>query len=217
MIFLLAWTFFPASFVSASGFTAAPTKVGQEVLLDSGLNSKSVVLVDAGSETVMYQKNATTVSIPASLVKVLAVDVLLARNTDLETLITIQKQDLTTSGVLVVKAGETYRAMDLVYASLIASDNTAIKALARSSGLTTAQFATEMTKRAQQMGAVNTVALEPVGLNVKNKTTAMDLVKILSYMNHSDFYRSVTSLKQYKFETKKVKNLQELQNLQIRF
>lgn len=206
-IFLLVGLFGPASFVFASVPVNPPVLVGSSQLISATLSSKAVILVDKNSGKILFEKNSSSILVPASLVKVLAIEVILQRGIDLEGLLTVTKQDLTTSGVIVVRPGETFRVIDLIYASLISSDNTAIRTLVRSTGMSSSEFATAMTLRAQQMGATNTVAIEPVGLSLKNKTTALDMVRILSFMNSDDFYKSITSLSQYKFETKAGKKL----------
>lgn len=109
--------------------------------------------------------------------------------------VTITKNIISTYGnTAFFKAGETFRAGDLLYPLLIVSSNDAAEALAQSYGRE--KFIKAMNEFAQSIGAYRTNFVDPSGLSEKNTSTANDITIILNYLRKNDpDIISITTLK----------------------
>ncbi len=78
-----------------------------------------------------------------------------------------------------VAVGGVYRRIDLLHASLMGSANNATNALARTSGLTKAQFVARMNAKAKQLGMTRTHFTDPTGIKTSNVSTAHDIALLI--------------------------------------
>lgn len=145
---------------------------------DNGLTAQSYLVIDKQSGAVLLQKEPQKVWPPASLTKLVTALVVLDRNPKLLKSIAMAKTDEAGGARLATKAGVSYRVKDLFYAMLIASANNAANAMARSTGLSRNKFVKAMNNKARELGAENTVFVDPSGISEKNQTTAEDFAKI---------------------------------------
>ncbi len=92
------------------------------------------------------------------------------------------------------KAGETYKAGDLLKAMLLLSSNDAAEALARDFGRD--KFIELMNQKARDLNLIETSFFDPTGLSAKNQSTPNDIFKIVSYLyqNHPEIFK-ITSQK----------------------
>ncbi len=79
-----------------------------------------------------------------------------------------------------LRVGGRYRAGDLVYSALLASDNRAAAAVAFSTGLPNEAFAAAMTRRAHAMGLTSAYFGDPTGLHPENAASPRDAVRLLA-------------------------------------
>ena len=77
------------------------------------------------------------------------------------------------------------------------SANNAANALARSTGLSTADFAARMNQKAASLGAINVHFNEPTGMDPNNKITAADYVKILTAGFSNSYLKQVAAMQTY--------------------
>lgn len=82
-----------------------------------------------------------------------------------------------------LKAGEIYRAYDLLQIMLVASNNQAAAALSETFGDTA--LLTAMRDKTQELGMTHTTYEEPTGLSDRNQSTAEDLLKLIRYIAHT--------------------------------
>jgi D-alanyl-D-alanine endopeptidase (penicillin-binding protein 7) len=68
---------------------------------------------------------------------------------------------------------------DLLKSVLIVSDNNAAVALARSTGLSLEEFVFRMNEKAQDLGMMATIFIEPTGLSSSNISTVNDVAKLV--------------------------------------
>ena len=147
--------------------------------MDLGLSAESYVVVDANDGKVLVEKNVTEIWPPASLTKLVTAMVVLDSKPKLTKTFAMSKADEVGGARLATKAGVQYKVKDLLFASLVASANNAVNALARSTGLSRENFVEKMNLKAKELGAEHTVFFEPSGINEKNQTTAEDYAKIV--------------------------------------
>ncbi len=92
------------------------------------------------------------------------------------------------------KAGETYKASDLLKAMLLLSSNDAAEAFANDFGRD--KFIDLMNQKAKDLNLSETSFFDPTGLSAKNQSTPNDIFKIVSYIyqNHPEILK-ITSQK----------------------
>lgn len=146
--------------------------------LDLGFSAEAYAVVDTSDGKVLVEKNKAEIWPPASLTKLVTAMVVLDAKPNLTKSFAIIKDDEVGGARLATKTGVKYKIKDLLYASLVASANNAVNALARSSGLSKEKFVEKMNLKAKELGATNTVFYEPSGINEKNHTTAEDYIKV---------------------------------------
>lgn len=144
----------------------------------SEVSAKSYMAVDAKSGEVLFEKNSTELRIPASITKVLSAMVLVDLKPDFKKVCSVTAKHEVGGTRIAARNGARYRLENLLDASLVASANNATLAMA-DCVLPIEKFVEQMNVKAKALGAVNSRFYEPSGIEVKNITTAQDLVKIL--------------------------------------
>jgi D-alanyl-D-alanine endopeptidase (penicillin-binding protein 7) len=95
---------------------------------------------------------------------------------------------------------------------LVGSANNCAKALARSTGLTRAEFVAEMNLKAKQFGLTHTKFTDPSGLDVGNITTAEDYLKLTDQAMKQLDIKKATTTKVYSFKMINTKNPHTIKN-----
>lgn len=156
----------------------------EEKTTDLVSHSKSAVLIDSESGTILYKKNENERLAPASMTKIMSMLLIMEAidygnlKWDDEVLISENAASMGGSQVY-VQAGETYKVEELLKGIAIASGNDAVIAMAEKTSGTTAEFVNLMNKRAAELGAKNTHFVNPHGLDAENHySTAYDMALI---------------------------------------
>ena len=169
----------------------------QATSVKSEISAPAYIVTDAKSGKVLLQKNAATAMTAASLTKVIAALVVLDAKPDLNKSIAITKADQVAGacgrggGCIKAKAGARFTIDGLFHAAMLPSANNAANALARSTGLSSKQFAAKMNAKAKALGATRSRFVEPTGMNRSNVTTASDYAKIMAFAAANPYLSSV--------------------------
>ena len=173
-----------------------------EVLPNGVPNTRAVsaMVIDARSGEVLYEKNADARRAAASTQKLLTA-LIVAERGYLDQPITIEPSDTYAEPTkLGLKAGETYRRIDLLRALLVKSPNDVARALARDAGGSIEGFAMLMNQRARAAGAMNSNFRNPNGLpDPQQFSSARDLSLIARAAYANSTIRSIVSMQQYVF------------------
>jgi D-alanyl-D-alanine endopeptidase (penicillin-binding protein 7) len=129
----------------------------------------------------LYSKNASNVAPIASITKLMTAMVVLDAKLPMDEEITISRDDadLQKGTRSRMKAGLTLTRGEMLKLALMASENRAASALARTYPGGTAAALQAMNAKAQSLGMRSTKFLDPTGLNSNNVSTAQDLVKMV--------------------------------------
>jgi len=176
----------------------APTEYTPEGIPKT--TAASVIVVDANSGKILYEKNADQVRPPASTQKLLTA-LIVAESGFLDRAVTVQPIDTMADPVkLNIKAGDTYQRIDLLRALLVKSPNDVARCLARDNAGSIEAFAEVMNRRAQQLGAVHSHFVNPNGLPVPGQySSARDLALIARAAYANPTIRSIVCLPQLVF------------------
>ncbi|MFA5052410.1 MAG: RlpA-like double-psi beta-barrel domain-containing protein, partial [Patescibacteria group bacterium] len=142
------------------------------------ISSKAAIAVNVATGDVLYEKNSSQVLPVASLTKIVSAMVFLDTNTPWDTVVAYEAGDNAIGSKLYVSPGETMTVKDLYYAGLVGSANNAVNALARSTGLTRAEFVQRMNDKAAVLGLKDTHFTDPTGLDPTNVSSVADYAKI---------------------------------------
>ncbi len=144
-----------------------------------GILARGVYVANAAGNDPIIQYNSEQVWPIASLTKVMSVLVFMDEHPDLNTIVTLQKEDMVGGSSLKVPVGMRFRADDLVHAALMSSANNAVHALYRATSLTLPEFVQKMNDKAAALGLQKTHFVEPTGLDAQNVSTAQEYAKVM--------------------------------------
>lgn len=171
------------------------------------LNAQSVLVYDQASGRPLLAKNASMQTPIASITKLMTAMLVINAGLPLDEHITITSDDRDTlkgTGSRLA-IGAHYTRGQLLHLALIASDNRAAHALARSYPGGLERFVATMNRTARVLGMRDTVYVEPTGLSSSNRSTALDLAKLAdyAYQNYPEI-RQITATGQYTLGTQRV-------------
>lgn len=140
-------------------------------------SAASVILMDAGSGRVLYERNADEKRLIASTTKLMTALVAAEELTDLSEPVTAKPEWLLTEGSSIYLApGETVTVETLLYGLLLESGNDAATVLACHCAGSVEGFAALMNKKAEELGMTRSSFQNPSGLNADGHySTAADM------------------------------------------
>lgn len=160
------------------------------------LRSKSALIIDHAGRVIYGKASGTPMPI-ASITKLMTAMVILDSKLPLDEPIKIIKQDrdllrLTGSRL---RVGATLKRGELLQLALMASENRAATALARTFPGGTKAFVEAMNKRAGELSMDNSQFADASGLDAKNIASARDLAKMVRAASEYPFITKATTTK----------------------
>lgn len=180
-----------------------------------------VMLVNTDTGNVIFDKNASKRTAPASLTKIVTCILVLENCNDLNTVVTakrecidgLYKMNAATVGIL---AGEQLTVDELLHCLMIPSAADAANILADFIGGNMDNFVVMMNDFVKKLGCENTNFINPSGLDngdTNMYTTAEDLYKITSYALKNPQFKELCSILRYQIEpTEKYPHIRYLNN-----
>ncbi|HWJ00373.1 MAG TPA: D-alanyl-D-alanine endopeptidase [Burkholderiales bacterium] len=159
------------------GFAQAQTQKVKVVYL----RSAAVMVQDAATGEVVINKNSDAVVPIASITKLMTAMIILDRGLDLEQRIVVSREDVDThKGTRSrLMPGTTLTRDELLLLALMASENRAAAALARTYPGGVQAFVKAMNEKAAELGMSDSQFIEPTGLSPSNVSSPRDLVKLV--------------------------------------
>lgn len=180
----------------------------EEAAPNFNLNASSGAVVLSSNNSLLFEKEADQARPIASITKLMTALVFLEHNPGLNTEYRVRADDHISGGKVNFWSGDTVLVKDLFYTALIASDNVATRALARSTGLSDEDFVKAMNDTAQRLGMFHSRFVEPTGLSNQNVSTAKDLARLVKETLNYPEIKQATTRASYQFETKEGKGRQ---------
>jgi D-alanyl-D-alanine carboxypeptidase (penicillin-binding protein 5/6) len=160
------------------------------------ISALSAVIVDAGSKSVLYEKNPTQRLLPASTTKIMTALVAL-NHYSLEDILTVKKADRAIGQTMKLKAGERMRVGDLLYGLLLESGNDAAFTLAENFPGGYSAFVAEMNKLVKKFHMENTQFRNVSGIEqFGHYTTVSDLARLSAIAMHHPVFSKIVSKKE---------------------
>lgn len=174
-----------AVLVVSVGFAqgAGPRRKAAELPDKMALRSSVALVQDAASGETLFDKNSETVLPIASITKLMTAIVVLEQKLDLDERVVISQEDITAARSSRIRGrlrpGSALTRDELLLLSLMASDNLAAAALARTAPGGSDSFVAAMNREAERLGLHDTRYSDPTGLSPENVSSAQDLVKLV--------------------------------------
>ncbi len=162
----------------------------------------AAILYEAGTDTVLFEKNADKRLAPASMTKIMTAILVLEKNPALEGELTVAEEavdpmvcsDMEENHLY---AGEVISVYDCMAYMLVPSGNEACTALACYTAGGVAAFVERMNEKAAELGCADTRFRDPIGLaSGTHYTTCRDMVKICRYAMTFEKFREIVALNQ---------------------
>jgi D-alanyl-D-alanine endopeptidase (penicillin-binding protein 7) len=153
----------------------------------------SAIVLDRRSGAVLFEKNREAPRSIGSITKLMTAYVFLQTSPDLTSIISLEPEDVRLGGIQHVKVGEPVSVRDLLYASLVSSDNSATAALARLSKMPYGDFVAKMNETAAAIGMAQTQFVDPTGLSAKNTSVVMDVARLIDQASTFEIIRDATT------------------------
>ncbi len=170
--------------------TSAPPSTG----------ARSVMMINAGTGEILYQKNPDEVRAAASTQKLLTA-LIVAEHGFLDRPVTVETIDTMAEPVkLNIKPGDTYTRIELLRALLVKSPNDVARCLARDQAGSIEAFAAMMNEKARSLGATHSNFVNPNGLPIPGQySSARDLSLIARAAYSNAVIRSIVCLPKLMF------------------
>lgn len=207
--------------ITSSNFKPEGEKLDVSKSEEPEIKALAAIVVRESDGAVIYSKNESKVLPIASLSKLIFAKVFLDLNVDFDKVVSYKVQDENynnehcepwESARLRVADGETLTIKDLFYSAIIGSANNAVESLVRNSGLSRDEFISRMNQYVKDLGAYNTVFVEPTGLSPENVSSPKDYAIIAKEVFNDKKLQEISSQATYTFSTINTKKLHRLKN-----
>ena len=182
------------SMFASSALAAEP--YGEEV------KPNAVMLLDATTGQVLYEKNADEQIYPASTTKIMTC-ILALENGNLDDMVTIGPDgDWTGSGysLMGLKKGQKISLKELIYGMMLISGNDAAAAIAVHLGGSIEDFADMMNQKAQELGMTGSHFVTPHGVDTDGHyVTARDMATLAMYAMKNEQFMQIVGSASYDF------------------
>lgn len=183
-LFFIGSCILPSSVVADSHtrkYGIANKNYVQRHLRKLNLASSSVIILDQGTNRILYEKNADKKKAIASITKLMTAMVVLNGKQSLNDRIKISAEDVDRLrwSRSRLRVGVTLTRKELLQLALMSSENRAAFALARTYQGGMNGFVVDMNKSAKRLGMKDTIFFGPTGLDARNVSTAKDLAVLV--------------------------------------
>jgi serine-type D-Ala-D-Ala endopeptidase (penicillin-binding protein 7) len=162
---------------------------------DLFLRSHVALVFDERDGEVIYKRSANKKMPIASITKLMTAMVVIDANLPMDELITVRRVDRDTIRYSRTRlpVGTTLSRRDLLTMALMASENRAAFALARTYPGGTKAFVKAMNEKARYLGLQNTTFADSAGLRNENTSTAEELAKLVHVASQYSMIRQFTT------------------------
>jgi D-alanyl-D-alanine endopeptidase (penicillin-binding protein 7) len=165
------------------------------------VRAAAAIIYNPENGQVLWETNSQDKRSIASITKVMTAAVVLEDEPDLSRQVVMDRSDTYAANHTYLRSGERVSVGDLLHLTLIASDNAAARALARSSADGAAGFVGRMNAKAQELGLDNTSYRDPSGLDPSNMSSAYDMARLIAFAAADERIASIMRTPHYTVRT----------------
>lgn len=177
-----------SSIVTSSSISSSPN-----------INSRSAVVIERTTGTVLFGKNEYDIRKMASTTKIMTAIIVLENENDLSSIVTVSSKAAGIHGSrLGLSTNCKITVKDLLYGLMLCSGNDAAIALAEHVGGSVERFSNLMNEKAILLGLKNTHFVTPHGLDDdQHHTTAYELALLTNYALENETFRKIVGTSNY--------------------
>ena len=172
-------------------------KTNEQGELVPDIRAEAAIIYNPETKEVVWEEHSQDPRSIASITKVMTAEVVLEDNPDLTREVVVARSDVSHANHTYLRAGERVTIDDLLHLTLIASDNAAARALARTSPLGTDGFIARMNEKAKELGLEQTSYADPSGLVAANVSSAYDMARLITYASNDERVASIMRMPYY--------------------
>jgi len=161
------------------------------------IRAEAAIVYNPENGEVLWESNSQNQRSIASITKVMTALVALEDRPDLDARVVIDRSDVRQASTTYLRAADSITKEDLLHLLLIASDNAAARALARTSSLGAQGFVERMNSKAEELGLTNTKYSEPSGLLDTNVSSAYDMARLITYVSGNEHIAAIMQKETY--------------------
>lgn len=165
------------------------------------VRAAAAIVFNPTTGEVLWEENSHETRSIASLTKVMTAVTFVADDPDMSQKVLITRADTLNASVTHLVTGDLVTWGDLLHLTLIASDNAAARALARTAEGGTPAFVGRMNDMAQHLGLTNTHYLDPSGLVADNVSSAYDMSHLIAFAAGDPRIGSIMRTADYAIQT----------------
>lgn len=167
----------------------------------SSITTPHMILMDADSGSILYEKAAHEKAYPASTTKIMTCILALESGKDLYETVTVGDNVEHSGSLMGFVRHEEIKFIDLIYGMMLVSGNDAAQAIAEHVSGTESEFANLMNEKAQALGMKNTHFVKSNGLHHEDHySTAYDMALLTQYALKNETFRKIVSTATYQVE-----------------
>lgn len=140
--------------------------------------NEKAIIIDVETNEELLSHNADNLQPIASITKLATALTFIDFNPGWENYYKVKRSDLVAGGKIYIYEGEEISVRDLFHLSLIASANSATKALVASTGIGEEDFVRAMNTKMISLGLNNTKFADPIGFSHFNVSSASEVAKL---------------------------------------
>ena len=165
------------------------------------LRAAAAIIYDPDTNEVLWEENSASERSMASITKVMTAAVVFENNPDLSHVVTIAGSDVSRASTTRLRMADKVTIGDLLHLTLIASDNAAARALARTSQQGPQGFVDRMNEKAAELGLTATHYADPSGLLSENVSSAYDLARLIAFASGDERISTIMQKSQHTIQT----------------
>jgi D-alanyl-D-alanine endopeptidase (penicillin-binding protein 7) len=165
------------------------------------LRAAAAIIYDPDTNEVLWEENSANERSMASITKVMTAAVVFENNPDLSHVVTIARSDVSRASTTRLQLADKVTIGDLLHLTLIASDNAAARALARTSQQGPEGFIDRMNEKAAELGLTATHYADPSGLLSENVSSAYDLARLIAFASSDERISTIMQKSQHTIQT----------------
>lgn len=156
-------------------------KIDEAGSLVPDLHAAAAIIYNPETEEILWEENSRNERSIASITKVMTATIIVETDPDLQRQVAIERSDTRSASTTLLRSGDRVTIGGLLHLALIASDNAAARALARTSPWGADGFVNRMNEKARELGLHNTRYADPSGLLATNVSSAYDMARLIAY------------------------------------
>jgi D-alanyl-D-alanine endopeptidase (penicillin-binding protein 7) len=165
------------------------------------LRAAAAIIYDPDTNEVLWEENSAIERSIASITKVMTAAVVFENNPDLSHVVIIKGTDVARASTTHLRLNDKVTIGDLLHLTLIASDNAAARALARTSQQGMQGFVERMNEKAAELGLTTTHYADPSGLLSENVSSAYDMARLIAFASGDERISTIMQKSQHTIST----------------